>query len=59
MLIKPKTQGLLIYKYTENNDEVDYDLNLLMQAKNGDSCTLNYLNPKCPFAEFTSDVLIG
>ena len=38
---------------------VDVDLNLKMKTPSGDECTVNYLNRRCPYAEYKNDIEVN
>ena len=53
MIVEPKTTGLIIYRKIDNSAGTnDQDLVLEMQSRSGEKCTVNYLNPDCPFAHY-------
>lgn len=56
--LKPKDEVYRIYKEVDltNPNSDDMDLNLKMKTAGGEECTVNYLNPKCPYAEYSSDI---
>jgi len=59
--LRPKDEVYRIYKEVDLTNPLseDMDLNLKMKTAGGDECTVNYLNKKCPYAEYTSDIQLN
>lgn len=58
--LKPNDEVYRIYKEVDNTQATeDMDLNLKMKTAGGDECVVNFLNKKCPYAEYVSDIQLG